>query len=218
MKVHTVTQSYTKADFGLKHHHRDIPSTSCAPQRDSIVQVTWFCVHPPRVFILPIFIISNKARIWQNWAESKSRRLLMSNNKNSTDVLHSKLLQQMGPALPVCSHSACDDRTKISALSTPEIEVHKGGRVKAWIRPVSSVSRVEFWKTMFYSTFWPRCHTGQPFLTLTELVFSERWDWVWWLVAEIISLCCNMLRHNRICYIKKRDYPILLSVHGHKAE
>lgn len=147
--------------------------------------------HPPVCSYCPFLSSLIKHALSKAELNQKAGRLLMSNNKNSSNVLHSKLLQQMGPALPVCSHSACDDRTKISALSTPETEVHKGGRVKVregtrGYRPVSSVSRVKL----------------------------ERW----WHVAEIKSLCCNMRCHNRICYIKKRDYPILLSVRGHKAE
>lgn len=90
------------------------------------------------IFLYPVcvhaycsFYHVNKAHIGLNWSELKSRLLLMLNNRNTSSIVSSsKTTSADGPVLPVCSHSACDDGTKISALSTIEIEVHKGGRVK----------------------------------------------------------------------------------------
>lgn len=95
------------------------------------------------VFILSIYH-ANKAHIELDRTELKSRLLLMLNNKNSTQKhsvvsSSSKTTSADGPVLPVCSHSTYDDGTKISALSTPEIEVHKGGKVKC--------VRVQEWMT-----------------------------------------------------------------------
>lgn len=64
--------------------------------------------------------------------ELKPSLLLMlnkKNNKKKTVSSNSATTSADGPILPVCSHSACDDRARISPLSTPEIEVHKGGEV-----------------------------------------------------------------------------------------
>lgn len=112
--------------------------------------------------------------------ELRSKLLLMLDNKNSTQN-HSSTVSSSGettsadgPVLPVCSHSACDDGTKISALSTPEIEVHKGGAelsVQIWMtQAMSFVSRLNS-KTHFSSTFWPSSHVRQPFFTLNKLFF-----------------------------------------------
>lgn len=65
-----------------------------------------------------------------NWTEKQAAL-------KNTNILHSQQQQQQttsadGPVLPVCSPSACDDGTKISPLSNPEIEVHKGGRGKVF--------------------------------------------------------------------------------------
>lgn len=77
-----------------------------------------------------VYFIASKQTL--DRTELKPSLLLMlnkKNNKKKTVSSNSATTSADGPILPVCSHSGCDDRAKISPLSTPEIEVHKGDEV-----------------------------------------------------------------------------------------
>lgn len=77
-----------------------------------------------------VYFIASKQTL--DRTELKPSLLLMlnkKNNKKKTVSSNSATTSADGPILPVCSHSGCDDRAKISPLSTPEIEVYKGDEV-----------------------------------------------------------------------------------------